>query len=77
MVFGQLDNCILCPCVCSRQPVRQYWNIKNCHLADIAPALCNIAHLCGFSTSAQFSKLFKDKYGITPKQFCNRHKKTT
>jgi len=37
----------------------------------------NIAHLCGFSTSAQFSKLFKDKYGITPKQFCNRHKKTT
>ena len=28
-----------------------------------------IAYRCGFCTSAQFTSLFKKKYGITPKQF--------
>ncbi len=28
-----------------------------------------IAYLCGFSSSAQFSKMFSDKYGISPNRF--------
>ncbi len=42
-------------------------------LADSNMNCTDIAHFCGFSTSAQFSKLFREKYGITPKQFHSRH----
>lgn len=31
-----------------------------------------IAYHCGFSTSAQFSMLFKKKYGVSPKHFYHR-----
>ena len=35
-----------------------------------------VAYRCGFSTSAQFSALFKKKYGITPTQYkSSKHKK--
>ena len=32
-----------------------------------------IAHRCGFSTSAQFSALFKKRYGMTPLQYKKQH----
>lgn len=32
-----------------------------------------IAYRCGFCTSAQFSALFKNRYGVTPLQFKKRH----
>jgi len=30
-----------------------------------------IAEKCGFSNSAQFSKMFKEKYNMSPKQYRN------
>jgi len=32
-----------------------------------------ISYHCGFSTSAQFSAMFKNKYGITPLQYKKKH----
>ncbi len=43
-------------------------------LAEKNSNCTTISQLCGFSTSAQFSKLFKSQYGLTPKQFSNRYK---
>ena len=34
-----------------------------------------IAYLCGFCTSSQFSAMFKKRYSITPMQFKKQHQK--
>ena len=34
-----------------------------------------IAYLCGFSSSAQYSAIFKREYGLTPLQFRKNHVK--
>lgn len=42
-------------------------------LADNDISITEVAQSCGFSTSAQFSKLFREQYEITPKQFRARN----
>lgn len=41
-------------------------------LSDQQKSCTEIASFCGFSTSAQFSKMFLEKYGISPNQFRRR-----
>lgn len=38
-------------------------------LSDSKKSCTEIAYLCGFSNSAQFSKMFCNKYGISPSEF--------
>ena len=42
-------------------------------LASSQKSCTEIASFCGFSTSAQFSKMFFEKYGIAPNQFRRRN----
>lgn len=42
-------------------------------LIDANYSCTEIAYRCGFCTSAQFSALFKKRYGVTPLQFKNQH----
>ena len=44
-------------------------------LKNSSTSCTDIAELCGFSTSAQFTKMFKERYNTTPKQFQQRNKK--
>ena len=41
-------------------------------LQDTSTAISDIVMLCGFATQSQFSHLFKEKYGMSPREYRKR-----
>lgn len=42
-------------------------------ILESARSLTEISNLCGFTSSSYFTKLFKDKYGLTPREYRKKY----
>ncbi|MFC0396887.1 helix-turn-helix domain-containing protein [Paraburkholderia rhizosphaerae] len=60
-------------------PMRHAWAMRVEHAAQLlarAPqgAIQDVAYQCGFASAAHFSRAFKERYGMTPREYAASHK---
>ncbi|CAB3751920.1 AraC family transcriptional regulator [Paraburkholderia humisilvae] len=62
--------------------MRYAWSLRLEHAARLLPGatqgeIKTIAHQCGFASPAHFSRAFKERYGMTPREYAANHKTTS
>lgn len=66
---------------CGISPIRWLWNFRTMLAAEFIAmgpdwSLTDVAFSCGFTSSAHFSRAFKQMYRVSPSQYRKTHKAT-
>jgi AraC-like DNA-binding protein len=62
-------------------PMRYAWSLRLEHAKRLLAgspqgATQEVAYQCGFASAAHFSRAFKERYGMTPREYAASHKAT-